>query len=65
MRRLQRQRELRQRESRLRRARVPIVALTANAFEEDAEQALAAGMDAHLAKPYSRLQLLEMLRRWL
>lgn len=58
-------RELRQRESRLRRARVPIVALTANAFEEDAEQALAAGMDAHLAKPYSRLQLLEMLRRWL
>jgi CheY-like chemotaxis protein len=33
---------------------VPIIAVTANAFEEDAEQAHAAGMDAHLAKPYTR-----------
>ena len=58
-------RSLRERESRLRLPRVPIVALTANAFDEDAAQSMAAGMDAHLAKPYSRLQLLELLRRWL
>ena len=58
-------RQLRERESRLRLPRVPIVALTANAFDEDAVQSLAAGMDAHLAKPYSRVQLRELLQRWL
>jgi signal transduction histidine kinase/PAS domain-containing protein len=30
---------------------VPIIAMTANAFKEDAEDCLAAGMDAHVAKP--------------
>jgi CheY-like chemotaxis protein len=58
-------RALREREMRLRLPRVPIVALTANAFDEDAVQSLAAGMDAHLAKPYSRAQLRELLTRWL
>ena len=53
------------RKLRLRLPRVPIVALTANAFDEDAVQALAAGMDAHLAKPYSREQLRELVRHWL
>ena len=58
-------RRLRERETRLRLPRVPIVALTANAFDEDAAQSMAAGMDAHLAKPYSRVQLRELLQRWL
>jgi signal transduction histidine kinase/CheY-like chemotaxis protein len=58
-------RQIRAREAALRLPRVPIVALTANAFDDDAAQALAAGMDAHLAKPYSRIQLLELVRRWL
>jgi CheY-like chemotaxis protein len=57
--------KVRERESRLRLPRVPIVALTANAFDEDAHQSLAAGMDAHLAKPYTREQLRELLRQWL
>ena len=30
---------------------VPIIAMTANAYEEDVSQSLAAGMNAHLAKP--------------
>ena len=31
--------------------RIPIIALTANAFEEDVKKSLEAGMDVHLAKP--------------
>ena len=58
-------RQAREREVKLRLPRVPIVALTANAFDEDAAQAMAAGMDAHLAKPYSREQLRELVRRWI
>ena len=32
-------------------AKIPIIAMTANAFEEDREKAFEAGMDAHIAKP--------------
>lgn len=32
-------------------ARTPIIAMTANAFEDDVQKSLAAGMNAHLAKP--------------
>jgi CheY-like chemotaxis protein len=45
--------------------RVPIVALTANAMQQDREECLNAGMDDHLSKPYSRLQMRETLARWL
>jgi PAS domain S-box-containing protein len=46
-------------------ARLPIVALTANALVGDAEACRAAGMDDHLAKPYTRRQLSKVLSRWL
>ena len=45
--------------------RIPIVALTANALVGDADTCRAAGMDDHLAKPYSRKQLIALMARWL
>ena len=43
------------------KSRIPIIAMTANAFEEDKRNALAAGMDAHLAKPIDVQKLVETL----
>ena len=42
-------------------AGIPIVAMTANAFEEDRRQALECGMNAHIAKPFNVDDLLEIL----
>ncbi len=56
---------IRDRERRQRLPRTPIVALTADAYEEDAQRALEVGMDAHLTKPYTREQLREILSVWL
>ena len=57
--------EIRKREARLGLPRMPVLALTADAFEEDAVRSREAGMDAHLAKPYTREQLQELLKAWL
>ena len=43
-------------------ANIPIVAMTANAFEEDREQALKAGMNGHLAKPIDLEKMMTVLR---
>ncbi len=44
---------------------VPIVAMTANAFKEDVDKALACGMNAHLAKPLEQDKLMELLAQLL
>ncbi len=41
--------------------RTPIIALTANAFDEDRDACLAAGMDGFLVKPLERERLVEVL----
>ena len=46
-------------------ARVPIVALTANALQGEAEKCLAAGMDDYIAKPATVRQLQEAFERWI
>jgi CheY-like chemotaxis protein len=42
----------------------PVLALTANAFEEEKQASLAAGCDAHLVKPIRKAELLEAIRAY-
>lgn len=44
---------------------IPIIAMTANAFREDVEQCLAAGMHGHIAKPIDPEQLFHVLAAYL
>ena len=44
-----------------RKANIPIVAMTANAFEEDRQKAFAAGMNGHIIKPISIDEIAEVL----
>ncbi len=45
--------------------KVPIIAMTANAFAEDVEAARDVGMNQHVAKPVDFNQLLLVLNTWL
>jgi CheY-like chemotaxis protein len=58
-------REIRKREDATMGTHIPIVAMTAHAMQGDRERCLAAGMDDYLAKPITREEIDEMLRRWL
>lgn len=44
-------------------ANLPIIAMTANAFDEDVQRSLQAGLDAHLTKPIQTKLLFETLKR--
>ena len=58
-------RQLRQWEREQGRAPIPVIALTANAMEEERERCFSAGMDDHLAKPFRRQQLSRVLTPYL
>ena len=44
---------------------VPIIALTANAFDEDVQRSLQAGMNAHLTKPVEPEHLYETIAEYI
>jgi len=46
-------------------ARVPVIAMTARAMDDDRALCLAAGMDDYLSKPMRRAALAEMMHRWI
>lgn len=43
---------------------IPIIAMTANAYEEDIKASFEAGMNAHLAKPFDPQRLCEEIGKW-
>jgi CheY-like chemotaxis protein len=45
--------------------KIPIVALSANAFDEDVRKSLEAGMNAHLSKPLDKILFYEILKEYL
>ncbi|GAB5382328.1 MAG: hypothetical protein Alis3KO_37870 [Aliiglaciecola sp.] len=45
--------------------KTPIIALTANAYEQDRQRCLSAGMNDHLAKPIDKTELLLAIEKWL
>ena len=44
---------------------IPIVAMSANAFDEDVQRSLASGMDGHLSKPVNIRELFEVMKKYL
>jgi CheY-like chemotaxis protein/HPt (histidine-containing phosphotransfer) domain-containing protein len=44
---------------------VPIIALTAHALQGDREKCLSAGMDDYIPKPFGKVQLRAVLKKWL
>jgi PAS domain S-box-containing protein len=55
---------IRDKKSKVKNHSITIIALTANAFEEDREKCLSVGMDDYLAKPLEIEKLLAMIKKW-
>ena len=49
----------------LKKAQIPIIAMTANAFIEDVQKCLDAGMNAHIAKPISMDEIIKTISKFL
>ena len=47
------------------KASIPIIAMTANAFAEDVQAALKAGMDDHVAKPIDMSILISVITKYI
>lgn len=47
------------------KANIPIIAVSTNAFEEDRKASIAAGMNAHIAKPIDVKLLMKILTKYL
>lgn len=45
--------------------KIPIIAMSANAFEQDIQKSLEAGMNEHIAKPLNVSKLLSILNKWI
>jgi CheY-like chemotaxis protein len=43
-------------------AKIPIIAMTANAFEEDIRRALQSGINAHIKKPIAPEHLIHVMK---
>lgn len=56
---------IRNRSSAVRDHDIPVIALTANAMQEDRKKSLDVGMNDHLTKPFEVPRLLAVLERWL
>ncbi len=46
-------------------AKIPIIAVSADAFEDDIEKCLECGMNAHAAKPYDIMELMALMNQYL
>jgi signal transduction histidine kinase/response regulator of citrate/malate metabolism len=46
-------------------SQIPVIAMTANAFEQDKRTALKNGMNGHIAKPIDREQLIRSIAEWI
>ena len=45
--------------------KIPIIAMTANVFQEDLEKAIDSGMNGHVTKPIDMNAVCEVLKKWL
>ncbi len=60
-----RAREIQQNASQQNQSQTPIIALTANALNDDREKCLANGMSDYLPKPFRKQQIVAMLEKWI